>query len=859
MAFSLVSSAQVTENFGDGDFTNNPTWTGNATDWMVNANSQLQSNNTTVNSTFYLSTANTLATATKWEFYLRLNFNTSSANYVDVFLTASAADLSLNTTTGYFVRIGNTQDDICLYRKDASGTAVKIIDGVDGTTNFSDNMLKIKVIRTAGNQFMLYRDVSGTGTNYFSEGVVTDATYTTSSFFGFLVKQSTAGFFQKHFFNDIIIQPYVPDLTPPAIQSVSPASANILDVLFSEPVDLPTAQTLLNYNCNNGIGSPVTAQRDAANNAIVHLIFPNNFPNGINNTITINGVQDLAGNAINNGMAVFSFYIPQAYDVVMEEIMADPTPSVSLPNAEFIELKNVSGRTLDLAGWKLSASASASGFFSSFILLPDSFLVLTSTSNAVLFGSSISVMGVPNFPSLPNEGGQLALVSKEGRTIHAVNYSDSWYRNAIKKDGGWTLEMIDTHSPCTGMDNWKASINTNGGTPGKKNSLDAINNDPSPPVLLRTYSTDSLTVIALFDEPLDSTSGAVGGNYGFSNGILVASAVPQGPFFNEVVLKLSQPMQKRIVYLLTVNGLADCKGNAIGAHNKAKAGWAEEVFQGDIVLNEILFDPRYGASDYVEVLNKSNKIVDANKAYIANRNSSNGIASIKKWSGAPFYIFPDEYILLTEDALSVQQEYLVENPGNVLVVPVLPSYPDDKGNVLITNSLGDVVDEVAYSSKWHFALIGNPEGVALERIDPNGKSGDAANWHSAASTAGYGTPSYKNSQYRQSGNTAATIEVSPKIFSPDNDGHDDVAAISYRIDEPGYAANLTIFDANGRLVRYLVKNDVLGLKGNWTWDGLDDKNQKLPIGTYIIYTEIFNLQGKKKQFKNTVVLARSLN
>jgi hypothetical protein len=170
MAFSLVSSAQVTENFGDGDFTNNPTWTGNATDWMVNANSQLQSNNTTVNSTFYLSTANTLATATKWEFYLRLNFNTSSANYVDVFLTASAADLSLNTTTGYFVRIGNTQDDICLYRKDASGTAVKIIDGVDGTTNFSDNMLKIKVIRTAGNQFMLYRDVSGTGTNYFSEG-----------------------------------------------------------------------------------------------------------------------------------------------------------------------------------------------------------------------------------------------------------------------------------------------------------------------------------------------------------------------------------------------------------------------------------------------------------------------------------------------------------------------------------------------------------------------------------------------------------------------------------------------------------------------------------------------------------------
>ena len=85
------------------------------------------------------------------------------------------------------------------------------------------------------------------------------------------------------------------------------------------------------------------------------------------------------------------------------------------------------------------------------------------------------------------------------------------------------------------------------------------------------------------------------------------------------------------------------------------------------------------------------------------------------------------------------------------------------------------------------------------------------------------------------------------------------ATIQYKMDAPGYVANITIFDAAGRPVRTLVRNGTLALSGYWNWDGLDDKVKKLPIGTYIIFTEIFNLQGKKERFKNTVVLARKLN
>ncbi len=121
-----IANAQLVDNFTDGNFTASPIWLGNTADWIVNPTLQLQSNNTIASSTFFLSTASTMATTAQWDFFTNLTFNTSSTNYVDVFLTASASDLSLNTTTGYFVRIGNTTDEICLYKKDATGTITKI-------------------------------------------------------------------------------------------------------------------------------------------------------------------------------------------------------------------------------------------------------------------------------------------------------------------------------------------------------------------------------------------------------------------------------------------------------------------------------------------------------------------------------------------------------------------------------------------------------------------------------------------------------------------------------------------------------------------------------------------------------------
>ncbi len=546
------------------------------------------------------------------------------------------------------------------------------------------------------------------------------------------------------------------------------------------------------------------------------------------------------------------------YDVVINEIMADPSPPVGLPNNEWIELRNVSPTPVNLQNWRIGYSSGQSGSMPNFILQPDSLVIVCSSGSVPAMTVFGAVIAVTSFPSLNNSGDLIYLKSPSGKTIHAVNYTDRWYANSLKSNGGWSLEMIDTHSPCAGSSNWKASLDNRGGTPGKKNSVDAINTDNIPPRVKNAYTPDSATVILVFDEPLDSIKAAMPGNYSIDGGLTITGATALAPLFDKIQLKLGPYLSKGKIYTVTISNITDCKSNLIGTGNQARIGLPDDPVSGEWLINEILFNPRPNAYDYVEFYNNSNKIFDASRLYIANRSSSGQISSVQALSALPLYIFPGDYIVVTEDAANLALNYLVKNPDNVLVISSLPSFPDDAGDVIALNFQGNIVDEVAYKDSWHFKLINNTEGVALERIDPTANSGDPSNWHSAASSAGYGTPTYRNSEYKQLQDINVSFEVSPKVFSPDNDGHDDIATIQYKVDAPGYVANLTIFDGAGRPVRLLVQNGTMGISGYWNWDGLDDKGNKLPVGVYIIYGEIFNLQGKKKNFKNVVVLARKL-
>lgn len=234
------------------------------------------------------------------------------------------------------------------------------------------------------------------------------------------------------------------------------------------------------------------------------------------------------------------------------------------------------------------------------------------------------------------------------------------------------------------------------------------------------------------------------------------------------------------------------------------------------------------------------------------------ISSLRQLATEPDLLFPKNYLVITENAAIVKQQYTVLNQDAFAELSSLPTYPDEKGIVVLLNAMGKIIDELLYDEKWHFKLIDNNEGVALERINYNNPTQEARNWHSAATSAGYGTPGYQNSQYKTVEQFEGIIQISPEIFSPDNNGFDDLATISYQFTEPGFVCNITVFDANGRPVRFLTRNAICGLKGYYRWDGLDEQNNKLPIGVYVLLTEVFNLRGKTKKYKNAIVLARQL-
>ncbi|THU36993.1 hypothetical protein FAM09_18730 [Niastella caeni] len=549
--------------------------------------------------------------------------------------------------------------------------------------------------------------------------------------------------------------------------------------------------------------------------------------------------------------------VANRFDIVIDELLPDPTPPVQLPNAEFIELKNVSTTAFNIRNWKISDGSTTANITSSYLLKPDSFVIICPNNAVSAFAAFGNTIGVSSFPSLNNDADVISLYSAEGRLIHTVGYNSNWYQNAVKSDGGWSLEMIDTKNPCTGMSNWKASTNNTGGSPGKRNTLDDTNIDEQPPAITRSITTDSLTISVLFDEPLDSSTAIAAANYTLNNGVAhPASASVIMPLCTEVVLKLASPLNSQTVYELKVNNVKDCAGNAINQLNTVKAGLPVMADSMTIVINEVLFNPQPDGFDYIELYNRSNRTINLKQLHLATRNATGQLTGIAPVSAVPFLFFPGEYRVLTENSRWLQQQYLVKEPYLISELPALPSLPDDKGIVVLLNAEGSIIDELHYDHNWHFGLISDKEGIALERINYNQPTQQKSNWSSAASTAGFGTPGYPNSQLAADAQIQGQVSVAPAVFSPDNDGFNDFAIIDYQLPEPGFVANIRIFDANGRKVRHLAQNATLAATGRFRWDGLNDNGTKLPVGIYVVLTEIFNLQGKTKKFKQAVTLAR---
>ncbi|MBK8567002.1 MAG: lamin tail domain-containing protein [Saprospiraceae bacterium] len=852
----LTAQAQFSDNFSDGNFTADPAWEGDVTEFQVNTVQELQLNGPDAGaSLLYLPTA--ISDSAVWELYFRLEFDPSNGNRLRIYLQSDSPNLL--TGNGYYLLIGvdGANDAIQFVRQDA-GTAEVLASSAVGTVASSPSV-RLRVTREVGGLWKLSADYAG-GQNLSPQFETNDATYGAgNSNFGFFCLY-TATRKDKFFFDDINVHPLMPDTTPPMLLSALPVSATEVDVHFNENLDEATATDPDNYSLDQGIGQPAAAFLDGVDKTLVHLSLGSPLQNLTNYVLTANAIADLEGNLAASQNANFSYVeVAEAveYDILINEIMADPTPPVALPAVEYIELHNRSDKVLDLLGFALS-SGGAPQIFPSYQMLPGSYLIVCDDSKVDSLAAFGNVVGLGSFPFLTNDGDNLRLGDANGNTIHEVNYSLSWYGDAQKEGGGWSLELISPLTPCRGSANWRASVSLLGGTPGQPNSVLDPQPDLAAPMLGSVFTTGlaPYEVQVFFDERLDPASATDPANYAISSGLSVVSVSFLQPYTFAVALQLSGPLQPSVFYEIIVQNVADCSGNALAGMGTLSFALPEQIEPNDLIINEILFNPQTGGVDFVEAYNRSNKVFNLRGVVIANLQDTS-TASV----GIDRLIFPGEYVVFTESPSDIQSRYTVQEP-NALISNDLPSFNDDEGNITLYQAgpIGPVIiDAFDYSEDLHHPLLDEGDGVSLERLHPDGTTQDAANWHSAAKIAGWATPTYQNSQFFENQSAVNDFfEIPETTLSPDGDGYQDFLAINYKTDKPGYAAKVRIFDAEGRFVKSIANNELLATEGFLRWDGDTDDGMKARIGIYVLTMELFTPDGTVKEMKKTCVVAGRL-
>lgn len=853
---TTVAFGQLTDNFSDGDFTNNPVWFGQDAKFMVNGNQQLQLDNAAITDEAYLVTQAQLADTATWEFYLKLGFDPSNNNNVRVYLMSDQADLT-GSLNGYFIRIGEngSSDGVDLYEQSGT-TETKIVDGID-PIGANDPEMLVRVTRTTNGQWSVWADTSKSGSNYQLQGTATDATHNLGWIFGVFCKHTTSNS-TNFYFDDFSVGPIYQDTLPPTISSATVIDPQTLEVAFSEPVDLVSAETVSNYSLDQSLGNPVSATR-LADSSKVELYWSGSMQNGVTYTLTVSNVEDQNGNALIYEQIPIVYNVPAKGDVLISELMADPNPQVSLPDAEYLELFNNTAVDIDLAGWKYS-DATSSETLPAYVLPANSFLILCDVADTALFTSFGSVLGLSSWPTLNNSGDMLSLETPNALTIHTVNYDTDWYGDPTKESGGWSLEMKDPEGECLGQINWSASDDPMGGTPGKANSNWLEQADTTGPKISAIEIETPIQLLVVFDRAVDPAQGTLQSNYSITPNLGSPSTVASiGSGDRQFRLTLAQPIQQGVLYELEATGITDCRGyEAIGGTTMEFID-PDSILPGDIVINEVLFNPKSGGSDYVELYNNSDKVLDLQRLMLLEADPvTDLVVDAVEVAETPVLFRPGEFYVLTEDRDNVIFTYFTPNPDAIVDENGTPNYPDETGTVIIWVDSSTIIDRLTYHEDWQFGLLDDVNGVSLERIFYDRETQDKTNWFSASSEAGYGTPGYKNSQAGQETPFEGMVTTEPEVFSPDGDGYKDQLFIRYQFSDPGYVGNIQILDNHGRLVKAIVQNELLAQEGSYTWDGIREDGRKAELGIYIIYVEVFNLNGKAKSFKRKCVLGGRL-
>jgi len=833
---------QIEDDFSDGDFTSNPTWVGTTSDFIVNAAEQLQLS-APVAGVSYLTTPHNLSSPNdiEWRFNIRLNFSPSASNKAEVYLGGGVPNLS-TYPDGLYLLFGEAGNDdaIRLYYR-LGGTNLQILEGTAGAIAFAFD-ISVKVTYQANGNWSLFVDQTG-GNAFVLDAFANYPVPSLEPHFGFLCTYTVSNA-NRFFFDNIYVGDIIIDTDPPEIVSANPISINELEVFFNEGVELNSAQTTTNYLVNGGMGNPISAVRDATNLSKVTLTFANNFNIGQIYTLTAAGIEDFSGNVSGTLQTQFQYIEAQqaAYgDLIINEFMCRESPSIGLPERQFVELYNRSNKYINVNGWKLS-DRTGTGTVQNGWIYPGEYLILVPTSGLVDYPNATNVT---SWATLNTTGDDIRLETDNGVLIDELSYSDAWYQDPDKANGGYSIERINPDLNCSDASNWRASNDPIGGTPGQQNSVLDLSPDLTLPTITALTVLAPDTLLVVFSKGMDSLSLETA-NFSVSPTLTEAERIVEAVYPNSFKIRFNENIEAGIVYSFLFENFQDCSGNP---NTQTSTFILPQQANGDeIIINEILHNTLIGGSDFVELYNKSDKYIDLLGWQLGNYN--NGVANLREIN-YNYVIAPDDYVVVTRDSAFQLANYPFAVSGKFIQLASLPAYNNDSSTVFLLMN-DSVVDQVSYTKDWHFRLLQTQRGVSLERFNAAMPSNDPNNWHSASETVGFATPGRVNSQIHNVGVDGALTLSSP-TFSPDGDGFQDVLLIRYELSDPELLGDLVIYDDKGRKIRTLLESHLLGSEGVIQWDGVRDDHTKASIGIYIILFEAFNATNGDKFVQRKVV------
>jgi hypothetical protein len=641
----------------------------------------------------------------------------------------------------------------------------------------------------------------------------------------------------------------------PSLYDIQPTGRNRILVLFSEEMSqLPLLQAD-NYKVQTSAGIPVnilSIQKLTGDSCGVYLEL-GDFKSS-NLSLTINNQADKDGMPLVITNYDFTFIpVAQFGDIVFNELMADPTPTVQLPDAEYIELKNTSEFPFILKNWRLDVNGKQK-------VLPDKvvgageYLILCGTgSYAILnsYGSALEISGL----SLANDGFVVKLYSSTTTLIDSFSYKPGLHRTGFS-GGGYSLERIDPMRLCGALSNWETSKAAKGGTPGSSNAVFRNNLDNTPPRVNKvTVKSPALMEVLISEIPdVACTSTNL---FSYSPSL----PIPDSIRFDHESMKYSiffpvGSIKNGIDYELTISGLTDECGNiSVVEHQEF---WCYLPKSGDILINEVLFNPFPGGVDFVEIYNYSGHRLKLEELYLASRDKAGIIKSYYPLSGTSELLLDAQYAAFTSDSALLLTNYYSNCPFCIFRMEQFPVYNLDEGWVVLLNKEMSVIDEFHYVESMHHPLISNVKGISLERNSFSRASDDPSNWHSASKTVGFATPGYRNSAMELISHAAEMVNFEPAVFSPNDDGLNDRFLIRLSPGGSGWMANIRIYNESGVEIKRLANNQMIGNSDVIEWNGTKENHQKAGLGIYIVKVELFGLQGGRKQFKTVCVLTDRL-